>query len=671
MTRVYKQDIRQRFLTRGTYTDGRVLCLAAKVTTISMNPCFVRMRSQVHAVFPMADVPSVVATLLLQDGVEGFLESPMVYENRLRGLLRLSVVSLTQLLQRILASTFLTHPLEPSIEMISDRFLSAPLSFTIDNAHIVDIFRQMKWCIFGNLSRYLNFDMSSITYITRCGDLLSTHVLFQYISPTAGFLHILPDCIRPNVRGDFEKYSMDAVLPFEYTFKHDLYHEHHNYRYSQLAKQMSPVDRILGHATYPIGRTMGTFYRAAGGNVVLVSPSVSAIGYVLSDTELEQIEELRCSLVDLAPGEDLCHTVILPVMRGLANPDSRPSYLVVPDRDIPQWADAARHLHLVSFSDLNQVTWTETHLVVIDNAHLLKTPLPPHRCRHLICLSAASMPNLIHLCGIQKLPFVPLEPARDLCVFQERSRENVPCPILIDPDPGVHLIHKQPYVQDDHLLRVCAGGSIPRMTQVNGVVMSDAICLGTPFGSPFDPCMVCLSAVMVDPVVLPCRHILCKSCVQEIALCSSVAPRCPCCRALVDRPTTRPVWDGDRHTLTIVCKQEAVSQYVRSFVGTLCIITAHPDIAQTYATMLTDQNVRTCLYVGTTRPTNERVVVCSFGAYDRHIHRYCTDILVSDIGRDDIRGLTKVLYDRHGHVKVFLMRGGADEILFRCWYPVI
>jgi hypothetical protein len=680
-----------------TYTAGRVSWLSRNVTSANMDPiaadCFTRIRSQIHARFPTADVPSVLALLLLQDGMEQFLELPMVYEDRLQGLLKLSVTSLGQWYQTILASTFLSHPIEPPLEMINDRFLSAPLSFTISNEHIIDIFGQMKWCLFGNLSRYLNFDLSSITYITRCRNLLSTHVLFQYISPTEGVLHILPGCIRPTVTGGFEKYSIDTRLPFEYTFNHVLHYEHYNYRHSQLKTQMSPVERILGHAHHPIGRSMGTFYRTAGGNVVLVSPSVRTLGYVLNAAELEQIDKIRCSFVDLAPGEDLCGTVVLPVMQGISNPDHRPSYLVVSDRDLLYWTQrdvppVGVNLHIVSFSDLvSRVSWPDMHVLAIENAHKMSS-LPHHVCRHLICFSTdvqGSMSHLMQLSGIRQLPFVPLEPERDICVFQERD-SGVPYPIMIEPDPAVVRVHRQlsgeysmPAVQD-HLLRVCAGGSVTRMTtcvQVNGLIITDAVCSETPFGSPVDGCMVCLSSVMVDPIVLPCRHLVCKTCVHEIALrAQAPVPRCPCCRASIDRPTTRPTWTDDQHALTtIVSKRDAIGRYVRSFVettGRLCIITGHPEIAQTYAAMLRTYSIHTCLYDGITSPnSDDRVVICSFGAYDRHVHTHCTDILVSDIDRDGLRGLTKVLHDRIEHVGVCLMRGGADEILFRRWYPAL
>jgi hypothetical protein len=655
----------------------------------SVDSTYTQLCSQVRSVFPTADMPYILGLVLLghegdvQQRAERFLESPKLVNKQVERVLRLSDRSLEQFYETLLASLFLSHPLEPPSDIRDDRFLSAPLNFTIPNRHLLDVFCHLKWCIFGNLSRYLDFDLASISRITRCHNLLSTHVLFEYISPTVGVLHILPDRICPNKKGVFIKRPMEARLPFEFMFDHDLLHTHYNYHHSQLSTKLTLVERILIHAEYPIGRSIGTFYRAASGNVVLVSPSVSTLGYLLTETELAQIEGRRCSLLDLSMGINPS-TVILPVIHGIPNPDNRPSYILVPDRDIPYWTELfplGDNIYLLPFSDLHGVSLPPVHVLIVDNAHQfpsdMEITLP---CRHIICLSPNirdTMKHLMHLCGLRALPFAPLEPRRDLCIFQEISIAPSPTLVMIDPEPEVSQVHRQmshshhsTTVVQDYLLRVCAGGDIDRMgscRNVNGVLITDEVSSQKPFGDASDACMVCLSSAMVNPMVLPCLHVLCLQCIQEIAHSSTTVPRCPCCRSLIEEPIKRPNWIG-RQKIQVLSKPMAVTVYVQNFLrrqdsGRLCIITAHEDIAQTYATMF-----QTCIYgFGyTSVMTDNKIIICSFGAYDRYVHLHCTDILVSDLERD-AHGMSKVLHSHNLTTAVCLMRGCADDQLFRQW----
>jgi hypothetical protein len=651
----------------------------------SVDNAYTQLCSKVRAVFPTADMPYVLGLVLL--GYEGeaiqrferFLDSPKVTVKRV---LRVYDQSLGQFYETLLASIFLSHPLEPPADLRGDCFLSAPLTFTIPNRHILDVFCRLRWCIFGNLSRYLDFDLASIARITRCQNLLSTHVLFEYISPTRGVLHILPDRIRPTKKGVFVKSPMEARLPFEFMFDHELHHTHYNYHHSRLSEKLTPVERILVHAEYPIGRSIGTFYRSANGKVVLVSPSVRTLGYLLTETELEQIEQRRCTLLDLPLGSNPS-TVIVPVIHGIANPDNRPSYIIVPDKDVPYWTEMfplGDNIYLLSFSDLQCVRLPPAHVLVVDNAHQLSPINLP--CRHLLCLSPNvrdTLKHLMNLCGLRALPFVPLEPQRDLCIFQDISVAASPMLVMIEPETEVSRVHRQmshshhSTAIHDYLLRVCAGGVVDKMGRcrdVNGVLITDEVSSQEPFGDALDACMVCLASVMVDPMILPCLHVLCLQCVNEIAERSTTVPKCPCCRSLIDEPVKRPNWIG-RQTIQVLSKPLAVTSYVQNFLmrpdrGRLCIITAHEDIAQTYASMF-----QTCVYgFGSTSVLiNEKIIICSFGAYDRYVHMNCTDILVTDIERD-VHGLSKVLHSLHRPIAVCLMRGCSDDILFRQWCTI-
>jgi hypothetical protein len=544
----------------------------------------------------------------------------------------------------------------------------------------------------------LDLSLQSIAYISRCRNLLSTHVVFEYRSPTQGVLHVLPVCIRSDATGVFKRTPMHTRLPFEFMFQHELYHPHYNFHHCQLPKHLSVVDRILHQAQYPIGRSIGTFYQAAGGSVVLVSPSVPTLGYVLSDTELEHIENRSCSLLEVSPG---CfpNTVVTTVIQAIANPDNRPSYILVPDREVPYWTEVfpmGPGIFILSFSDFSQTQLPDAiHVLVVDNAHQLAgDTLAYLQCRHILCLAPNvkdHLDHLIDLCGLQThLPFPPLEPERDLCIFQELATATPPEILLLDPDPEVTRLHAgttgskpSSSTRFAHLLRVCAGGSVARMgscVTVNGVVITDEVCSQTPFGSAADACMVCLAAVMVDPVVLPCRHVLCRHCLCEIAERSTTVPGCPCCRTLIEAPTTRLLSAADAGTdtrLQIWSKQVAVESHIQKALADdgcarVCLITAFESIARTYRTMLRTQGIRTCLYGfgedgdGAEDGECPQVVVCSFGSFDRAVHRHCTSIVISDIGMNP-HGLSSVLHCHNRPITVLLMRGCSDELLFRQW----
>jgi hypothetical protein len=227
----------------------------------------------------------------------------------------------------------------------------------------------------------------------------------------------------------------------------------------------------------------------------------------------------------------------------------------------------------------------------------------------------------------------------------------------------------------DHLLRVCAGGAVDVMhtcVTINGVVITDEVCSRVPFGSSTDSCMVCLSSVMVDPIVLPCRHVLCLQCMHDIARLSTAVPRCPSCRSWVDGPVKRPNWVG-RNLIHVASKKVCIDQYVRGFLegssgGRLCIISGYAAVAHDYLSLMGSHGVRACIYGFGQTPllTDERVVICSFASYDRYVHAHCTELLLSDIERS-VHGMSKVLQTKDRRITLLLMRGCSDEFLFRQW----
>jgi len=647
--------------------------------------------ARVRSVYPGADmryVESILSMNATGADDELALGTVLQYQNQ----------SLSQFYETLLASVFLSHPLEPPGALIGDRFLSAPLVFSIANVQIRTILSTRRWWVYGNLSRYLSLDVESARYVARCRPLLKTHVLLEYISDTGGVLHVLPECIRSNPQGVFSKCVSRARLPFEYTLQHTLHHLHFNYSYSQHHKRLcSPVDQILYQSQYPIGRSMGTFYRAANGSVVLVSPSVRTVGYILSDSELEQIERIRCSLVNLPPGINPCEMLFSAIER-LPNPDRRPSYILVPDPEMVYWkrllggdlvvARGENVIYLRPFSSLGTRP-TLAHVIVVDNAHQLPIDVSgavSEQSRHLICLSPCVVENISHLtrvCGLHLLSFQPLEAMRDLCIFPE----------LLGPRPMIHLIEPEQAVSQAHgsmmrfpvsepcqeyLLRLCAGGSVATMntcTTTNGVVFTDEVCTSQAFGAPSDPCMVCLSTVVMDPVILPCLHTLCAQCMHAIAQISTSAPTCPSCRAPVDRPVKLPHW-VERKQIDVQSKWVAVEKHVMDFLtrpskGPLCIMTAYHSVAQSYLRLLQERKVSVCIYGFGSSPmlTDESVVICSFSSYDRYMHSQCVQILLSDIGTD-VYALVNVLCSPNLQIVVCLMQGCLEETVFNRWCAI-
>lgn len=647
------------------------------------------MAARVVSVYPGVDVGYVENILCLNTARSDVLTAADLAMKHLKQVLLYQKQSLDQFYQTLLASMFLTHPLEPPADLIGDRFLFVPLAFTMTNVHVVSILSTRRWWMFGNLSRYLSLDAESVRYVARCRPLLTTHVLFEYISNTRGVLHVLPDRIRANEEGVFSICPSRVRLPFEYTFHHTLHYTHFNYSYSQHRPQLrSLVDQIMYHAQYPIGRSIGTFYRAANGKVVLVSPSVRTVGYLVSDSDLKRIEEMRCSLVNLAPGTNPCE-MILSTIQTIPNPDNRPSYIVVADQDLSYWAEMLggddATIHLRSFSSLGTQPIV-AHVMVVDNANQLSLESSyavSGQCRHLLCLSPCVTEHLVHLtrvCGLHSLPFPPLEAARDLCLFQTMAG-TIPCPTirLIAPEQRVSRAHESQLQVSapgrDYLLRLCAGGSVATMTEcttVNGVLFTDEVCPLQAFGIQSDPCMVCLSTAMVDPVILPCRHLLCTQCMQSIAQISTTVPLCPSCRSPVGGPVMRPHW-VERKMDHVRSKQVAVEEHVleflmRPFEGPLCIMTAYKDVADTYLCALRKREIKVCTYgFGcTSMLTDEVVVICSISAYDRYMHGRCVEIVMSDIGTD-AHSMANVLRSQNRRISVCLMQGCLEERIFHQW----
>jgi hypothetical protein len=374
------------------------------------------LATSIRARFPSADLGYVTVLLSVAE------ELSRLSEARIRDMIQIPQQSLGQLYVNLLAGTFFSHPFEPPTKYRSQRFLSLPLTFSIHDEHVEHLLTRRTWHIFGNIGQYLHLTGDSATYVARCRRILGTHILFESISNTCGTIHVLPAAISCDDTGIYCPDTMSACLPFEFTFRHTLYHKHFNYHHSQLSRRRTPLEQILDHASYPIGRSIGTFYRSAEEQVVLVSPSEpTCVGRIVTDNELDRIESLRCSFLHLAPGINPC-VLLCSVIHAIQNPDDRESYLLVPDNEIPFW-HSVLHTHdliLLPFSMLAQRTLPPAHLLIIDEAHQLPPRVLPIECRHLIGMSSnlsAHWKHMMQICGIGELSCPPLEPERDLCIY--------------------------------------------------------------------------------------------------------------------------------------------------------------------------------------------------------------------------------------------------------------
>ena len=639
--------------------------MSQRITHLDQKPTHISQL--VLSTFPSADLDYVLALLLVPDG----LHEPPEW---LQAMVRIPHQSLGQFYENILAAVILSHPFEPPTQYRKDRFLSLPLTFTIHNKHLEHLLSRRTWYLFGNIANYIQFTADSPSYIERCRPILSTHILFEYVSNTRGILHVLPEGLQCDDQGNYRHQARSVCLPSEFTFQHTLYHPHFNFHHSQLKRHRTPTEQILAHARYPIGRSIGTFYRTASDQVVLVSPSdPSCLGRVLKEMELQQIDRLRCSLLQWKPGMDPCD-LIWSVIHGLPNPDLRESYVLVPDQEMSYWSSILRHRHgviLLPFSELADVSSPPVHLLVIDEAHRLSSLILPTDCRHILGMSSdcsAHWKQMMQLCGIGQLPLPPLEPERDLCIYPDLSTTTCPRVILVDPDTRVRRLHTR---LDDGptLLRLCAGMSVDVGTVINGILITDEISTGTPYGNPSDECMICLSHVMYNPRVLPCQHVFCLVCIKRL-LKRANGTCCPACRTPIEGPILQPSWVvTPPHS-----KPPVVYTYIQRVLeehpeARLCLVTCFREVAERYQRLL---DLPALLYgFGPSRPiqSTDRILICATGSYDRAVHAFCTDILILDVSVDR-PAFTTIIQCSSRRIVLFLFRDCSDAELVNQWYKV-
>ena len=457
--------------------------------------------------------------------------------------------------------------------------------------------------VFGDLVAHLVFDDISHLFVTRCLHLHHTHVLFESRSPTTGMLHILPNGLVTNEHGQIRWRLCNKRLPFEYTFQHELHHVHYNYHMSQ--RHTSRLQRILANSVYPIGRSCGTFYKTLNGHVVLVSPTVPDVGRIMTSHELNEIEGLRCSFVDLVPGEEL----VLLVQSVLDHFKSTQNYLMIcgEQRTFPDIPG------VVQCTEETPPTNIDTLFVY--NAHQCRlTQLP--RSRYIICIAPSTLQHierLTCLCGINYLPFPPLEPHRDLCI-------HTPCP------------QTPPIYQIQHI---------------------------EPVQNKPTPCSVCLSDTMNRPMMLSCHHVFCFACVHELTTRHGTTAKCPLCRCII----VAPIISAPCH----VSEKSRVIQHLLEQSRTrICLLTASEQCAQHYARVFGSAvhvyGFGRCVQT----PPQTRVLICNIYMYDYYVYDQCTHVYVHDLPSNPYT-LHGILVNTKNDVCILLEQNSLEETMYKTW----
>ena len=496
-------------------------------------------------------------------------------------------------------------------------------------------FRDCKWSVFGTLHQHIPFTSESRGLIARCEPLLSTHVLFEYLSDTHGTLHVV--AVAGGVR-----------IPYEYTFQHTLDYPHYNVRFSQLPVRMSMADRVVAHSHYPIGRTCGTFYRTSSPRTVLVSPTLPTVAHVLTPSELQQIDALHCSFVDVVAGLDPVD-LLCEVMQRIPNPDGRPSIVLTNKDDVERW-----RLHTLPGTRIHSyhhaIEDVPVHVLVVDEAHLCDREALPS-CRHLLCLTpccSTYLARLLTFSGIDQLPFPPLEPARDLCVHVDQCPVTRPRIELVDPCTD---------------FRRATAPTVPRFRTY---VSPNRV-----YTQATDPCAICLAVPMIDAALLPCGHVFCLVCLQRMI--QTGLRRCPCCRASITQSVQRPPWTVTETTSTTTTapemgshrlntKLQLVTHYIHTALAPICIMTNYADVAELYihtATLLGRTVSRRC-------EDEPDVVICSARTYTRHVHVRCGTVVMNDLPKRPC-DLYRVLASKDHLFILLLERGCVDEQVYKQW----
>jgi hypothetical protein len=594
------------------------------------------------------------------------------------------------LYDRLDGFAFLDYPIRVSPSICNNRFLSMAMEFTIAEEHMVVILSTRPWIIFGNVYEYLDLSRSSLSILYRCWDIKSSHMLFEYQSRTHGRIHIVPNaliCIGSEYVEEVN--HQPAHLPFEYTFDHTCHFLHPSHNQPTKNLTCSYVDPIVRHATTnPIGRTMGSFYQTSGFNVILVTPSMVGIGHVLYPSDLILLDQITCSMICLSPAVDICSIVVESIRRIPNGKEIRPSYIIVPDHEIPFWTNALsrtihNHIYLLSFSDALTTSLPKTHVLVIDEAHMIGDFLLfPNQYRHIICVSTKALEHqhiLMKLCGIDQLPFPPLEPIRDAFVIHDITLAPVPSIYLIPSSPTSKTSFKREGFHElsvgvlQNMLRNCAG--LPSLLSIGKYQLTNTIPSLPSYTEETDPCMICLSDIIENPVMLSCRHVLCCTCLSSILQQKQKQKQdqiisCPVCRFPIHSNMQRPQWVTS--STISPTKQVHVKKYVLNYLSrrkktdVLCIITAYPEIVCHYQKMLVVlQNESNDHDHDSDSGTLPGIVIISPSDYDRHIHHHTTEVLITDI--DSSQSLLSNLLYSDRNITLMLTQGGVDEFLFHSW----
>lgn len=600
-------------------------------------------------------------------------------------------------------SKYLNRPEIPSIEIISSCFLFYPLQFRFKNDVVSDILTNLEWFFFSNICDYISFtDDESYYYVQRCKHILDTHVIFHYMSKTTGMLCILPDGFYFNSDTQyFEPRNMHVSLPSEFTFKHEkIIFDDRSFVCRDIK---NIVDHIMYNHQHPIGEKCGTFYRSMGGDIVLVSPYIKTIGKLVTNEEWAHIYSIRCSIIQTSLRMNpLTHGInILNIIEKIPNPNSDPSYIVINDLDIPYWTSCINQLSIpfplfvVSYSEFTCTKLSHMHILVLDEAHLMKDyVVSPGSANHIICMStrvSESKKRLYTLCGIDTLPFPPIDIEDEICIYQTGTDIVIPTIKLLDPDENIRRLHTSFMNENmilrpsnthlkDKLLMSCTGAEVEvsNVTVIDDDIHVINVCKKSAyFDSVSDGCMVCLRRIKtcMSGVLLTCGHVLCQSCTKRIISMGS-GRTCPMCRQpFIGNNLYRPVI-GSRHnvnrTFTMHSKLSALYSYMCNFAKAnvdrvLCVVTSSHEVAKKLSEMLPPSVSSTFYGFGEEKEvTSDTIIIfCRLGSYDRYIESVCTSVLVSDIYGESCDVAT-ILHNTKD-VTLMLMNECLDALIFKQW----
>ena len=319
--------------------------------------------------------------------------------------------------------------------------------------------------------------------------------------------------------------------------------------------------------------------------------------------------------------------------------------------------------------------------------------IQPGSANHIICMStniSGNRAQLYTLCGINMLPFQPIDIDNELCVYQNGQDIVFPTVIQIEPDEDVRKLHKS-FIKDnmilqpqnvhlkDRLLMSCTGDAVDigTTTIIGDDIHVINVCKHSNYFNPsVDGCMICLRMIKTykGGVLLTCGHVLCTSCVYQITTMNSEYT-CPMCRQpFADCELYRPVidLDRDRHRTTVVMRSKLrsaqlhISKFLqqRNVGDVLCVVLSSRNIAEHLSSCIMssfsygfDESVQ--MYNGS------EIVFCRLGSYDRYMESICTSVLIVDIyGQSNDVGT--VLHSKHD-VTLMLMKDCLDSIVFKHW----